>query len=107
MAIPQSVYSNILQATNACHGAQLARPFKTGEKVFHLEKGHYGISGPTYVKAFLFIHVATDAELDAYKAKGYDVFPDSSHSGPFAVKPIALGQVPDSEASEWKQWDEY
>lgn len=105
--IPQPVFDNIKHASNANHGAQLTRPFKTGKKVFSLKKGYHGITGPAYVKAELFIHVATDAELAPYKAKGYDVFPDSPHSGPFAVKPIALGQVPSSEASEWNQWDEY
>lgn len=105
--IPQQVYDNILYAYNVCHGARLTRLFKGGERIYHLEKGRRDGSFSAFVKASLFVHVKTDIELDRYEAQGYDVFRNSVHSTPFAVKPIALGQVPDSEVSEWKQWDEY
>lgn len=105
--IPQPVYDNILYASCVNHGADLTRSFKTGKKVFSLKKDYHGISGPAFVKASLYIHVATDAELDAYETKGYEVFRNSPHSGPFAVRTIALGQIPDSKVKEWNQWDEY
>lgn len=100
--IPQPVYDTIKHASYENHGAHLSRNFKTGKKVFALYRNDSDL-----VSAHIYIHVATDAELGPYKAKGYGVYPNSTHSGPFAAKPISLGQVPDSEATEWEVWDEY
>lgn len=102
--IPQPIFTHIMEAQEANHGASLVR----AEKTYSLKLG-YNHNDQKMVKATLFIHFDNSnwIEEDRFRLECLGFTLPITATPSLAWKDISLNQVPKSQEDEWKTWDEY
>jgi len=106
--IPQPIFSKVMDAYFANHGAEMTRKNKS----YSLRLG-YDHNDNKRVEATVHFNLQSTDEIPDYERRGFftskgnPANPSYPAQPPRAWKKIPLSQVPKSQESEWDHWDEF